>query len=210
MINVSKKRAPPGFKAKVSIPGRKFLSRCPNPTSKQWSSHAYWRVVFADLHHAYYGVCAYLSCPVNPEGAEVDHFLPKSKYPKQAYRWSNYRLASVGINRNKGQRRVLDPFAVKPDSFRMNLLNGAISPSGIYDGEYLRLCENTVRWLDLDAQLAREMRLQALDGFLDGSLEISWICNQYPFVGSEIMRHGLNHVHRVKIAKIFDCLNAVI
>ena len=45
----------------------------------------------------------------------IDHFRPKSKYPKLAFVWSNYRLAGQAINMRKGDSEdVVDPFTVCP------------------------------------------------------------------------------------------------
>lgn len=56
----------------------------------------------------------------NSEGTDIDHFRPKRRYPRLAFRWDNYLLACSGCNSNQkrdlfprdpatGRRLLLDP-----------------------------------------------------------------------------------------------------
>lgn len=74
----------------------------------------------------------------NSEGTDIDHFRPRRRYPRLAFRWDNYLLACSGCNSNQkrdlfprdpatGQRLLLDPTRDDP---RRHL---TLSPStGLY------------------------------------------------------------------------------
>lgn len=74
----------------------------------------------------------------NSEGTDIDHFRPKRRYPRLAFRWDNYLLACSGCNSNQkrdrfprdpatGRRLLLDPTRDDP---RRHL---TLSPStGLY------------------------------------------------------------------------------
>ena len=57
-----------------------------------------WRAFHCDLSRAFQGICAY--CEEFCRG-EVDHFRPKSRFPKLVYDWSNWVLACHDCNRTK-------------------------------------------------------------------------------------------------------------
>src|SRR5687768_8864587 len=103
MIRVTAQREPSEFNFLVHEPIRKFLTRYPKPTSKQFSSHCYWKRILAALHSAYSGICAY-SChwiPYDTGADTVEHFRSKNKYPNDAYKWINYRLVCSTLNGRK-------------------------------------------------------------------------------------------------------------
>src|ERR1700722_20351165 len=94
MIRVIAQPEPQVFDEEVRRPGRRFLRKNPNPTSKEFASHSYWRSILSLLHEAYDGICAY-SChwiPYDTGADTVEHFQSKSNYPRRAYEWVNYRL----------------------------------------------------------------------------------------------------------------------
>lgn len=191
MIRIQQQPRPRLFNRLVRRPGLKFLSGLPNLTKINWKGHDYWRHVAADLYKSYNGICAYLCCPVGPASFEVEHYKPKSRFPKLAYDWSNYRLASSGINKRKGVRRVLDPFKVKADSFRINLFDGSIHVSGTHPAGYTKLCQDTIDALRLDGELERGSRTKPIDEYLHLDMSLNLMQRQYPFVYSELVRRGI-------------------
>lgn len=80
----------------------------------------------------------------NSEGTDIDHFRPRSRYPRLAFRWENYLLACSGCNSNHkrdlfprdpatGRRLLIDPTRDDP---RRHL---TLSPStGLYAHRTLR------------------------------------------------------------------------
>lgn len=191
MIRIQPQPQPRLFNGLVRNPGLKFLSSLPSLAKINWKGRDYWRHVAADLYKRYNGICAYLCCPVGPGSFEVEHYKPKSKFPLCAYCWSNYRLASSGINKRKGTRRVLDPFKVKTDSFRINLFDGSIHVSGTHPAAYTKLCQDTIDALRLDGELERGSRMKPIDEYLHLDMSLNLMQGQYPFVYSELVRRGI-------------------
>ena len=60
-----------------------------------------WRAFQSDLARAFEELCAY--CEVLCTG-EVDHFRPKSRFPKSVYDWSNWVLVCRDCNLAKGDK----------------------------------------------------------------------------------------------------------
>ncbi|MBL8221500.1 MAG: hypothetical protein JNL62_19855, partial [Bryobacterales bacterium] len=49
------------------------------------------------------------------------------KYPHEAYEWDNFRLVCSRMNGRKGDHGdVLDPFALPPQTFDLNVLSGEV------------------------------------------------------------------------------------
>lgn len=116
MIRVQEQPEPADFNTKVRIPGNVYLLTNPNPTNKQFKKHRKWSNVLDDLYSAYSGICAYSASWISPAQSDptVDHYLPKQKYPQQAYEWSNFRLCNPKMNRYKDNHEdVLDPFDIQ-------------------------------------------------------------------------------------------------
>lgn len=72
----------------------------------------YWKGILPILRKGYGGICAYTGVFIDEtsEDGSVDHYLPKTKYPRLAYTWSNYRFAHRKVNRYKGDDcNIIDP-----------------------------------------------------------------------------------------------------
>ena len=59
---------------------------------------AYWRRFHDVLSHAFHNICGY--CEEITKG-EIDHFRPKSKFPKLVYCWTNWIFACHECNHAK-------------------------------------------------------------------------------------------------------------
>lgn len=192
MIPIKLQPEPPDFHAKVRIPGQRYLQQHPNAKSSKLK--AFWRgSMLKKLWEAYNGICAYLCIYIEYVAGTptVDHLVPKSHDPQQAYEWDNFRLACLGINRKKGTKKVLDPVGLRPDSFRIDFLNGAIYPSPVHNQAYQNECRETIRALGLDSQDYREMRLRHFDEYINRNVTLSYLQKKSPFVYSEVIRQGL-------------------
>ena len=90
---------------------------------------AHWRNALPALRKVYGNTCAYLGLRIHPAtgAAEVDHFLPKSKYQSLAYSWDNFRLSCKLANTKKDDHEdILDPFTLANELFSLNLLSGEV------------------------------------------------------------------------------------
>ena len=60
----------------------------------------YWRSFHKDVKRDFGGICGY--CESRPKG-QIDHFKPKSRYPKLVYYWNNWVFACHDCNHAKGR-----------------------------------------------------------------------------------------------------------
>lgn len=192
MIPVKAQNEPLDFDKKVRCPGMRYLASLTPNDKPDWKRHGYWKKVSEELWSAYNGICAYYACYFDYVTAHsVDHFVPKSKNPKLAYEWSNYRLCSVGMNSIKRDRQVLDPFTLRPESYFIDFSNGAIYPNPTYDAKYQAECSETAKVLKLDISLNRKRRVQVYNDYINGDLSLAFLAREYPFIHHEIVRQGL-------------------
>jgi len=63
-------------------------------------SDSYWREFQTDLGGVFSGLCGY--CEADCKG-EVDHFRPKSRFPRRVYEWSNWVYACHDCNNSKSE-----------------------------------------------------------------------------------------------------------
>ncbi len=200
MIPVQPRLAPKGFHARVWRPGRQSLvskglpTKGPIPNGTKEKLKPYWRKYLKALHRKYDGICAYLCIyMVEPKkGYSVDHFVPKSLDVSLAYRWSNYRLASLGMNaRKRDFTDVLDPFKIALNTFYINFFNGKIYPNPALPQDIRSKAEATIKRLDLDSYGCRKMRSEHFDNYRRGDWSLNYLARHSPFVWHEIVRQGL-------------------
>lgn len=117
MIPVEMKKEPGDFAEKVTKEAEDFFKKIPNPRKKDIDNRPYWRYALDDLISEYRNVCAYTGLYILGGEQTVDHYVPRVRTwktdPMMAYKWSNFRLASWGMNREKGESlEVVDPFKI--------------------------------------------------------------------------------------------------
>ncbi|MCA9705348.1 MAG: hypothetical protein KDK70_05845 [Myxococcales bacterium] len=153
-----------------------------------------------ELHESYGGICAYLCVYIErcTGGVSTDHFVAKSKTAGLAYEWSNYRLACATMNaRKRDFEDVLDPFALEPDTFRLELVTGHIYPNPHLSSPALARAQQTIDRLDLDDDGCRELRSRKFRDYVRvrGSEANPMLEQQFrrdtPFVWLEASRQGL-------------------
>lgn len=199
MIPVREQPEPPGFNTNVRVKGLKHLREKGYALNESLPVGAkiepYWRgECLSDLHTAYGGICAYLCVFLErcTGGASVDHFVAKSALAGLSYEWRNYRLAcSVMNSRKREYDDVLDPFALAPDLFRLQLSTGHIYPNPALAAQPMRLVEATIERLGLDDGLCRDLRARWYQDYLEHSLPAAYLEKKSPFVWYEAKRQGL-------------------
>lgn len=191
MIPVQKKPEPDNFDVDVRKPGLAYIHANPNtPASKL---PAYWRKVLRYAWEQYGGICAYLAVYIDfpTGGVSIDHFVPKSKDKSLVYEWDNYRLSSLGANRDKGSyENILDPFTIKADTFILNLLDGDIQPNSTLSEEQKQQCKYTIKCLGLDDPCVNQMRCNHITEYLRGNVSADYLKQTSPFVYAELLRQG--------------------
>ncbi len=199
MIPVQPQPEPGFFDAEVRAKGLAHLKAkghaLDQPLPAGATIEPHWRGnCLTALHTAYGGVCAYLCVFVEriTGGMSVDHFIAKSALAGLAYEWSNYRLACSAMNsRKRDFDDVLDPFALEPDWFRLDLTCGRIFPNPDLEPAQTALVTQTISRLGLDDPLCRELRVRWFDEYLTEPLPESYLRRKSPFVWAEAQRQGL-------------------
>ena len=125
-----------------------------------------WRDFRGDLCKAFSGLCAY--CEEEARG-EVDHFRPKSKFPKRVYEWSNWVFACHDCNWSKGDKWPRNGYAdpcsgqERPENFfRFDTTTGEILPKPELGPDLRDKAQQTIDDLSLNASHHLRKRLQWL------------------------------------------------
>ncbi|HET6251501.1 MAG TPA: hypothetical protein VFE47_27700 [Tepidisphaeraceae bacterium] len=196
MINVTRQKQPTRFSATVARPGREFLSRTSNPTREEWSSHAFWTEISAELKARYSHICAY-TChwiPADTGFQSVEHFKPKKLYPHLAYVWSNYRLVCGRLNGRKGDHEdVLDPFLVRNGWFVLDFDSMQVRPSDAISPELATAVEITIKRLKLnDDDTCVEARQEWITQYCKApGIPFETLRRYAPFIAMELERQGM-------------------
>jgi hypothetical protein len=206
MIHIDPKAEPANFDTLVRQPGHRFLGRTPNPTTRQWNTHAYWRKMLAVLHDLYGGVCAY-SChwiPYDTGADTVEHFQPKDRYPQQAYEWANYRLVCATLNGRKGTNEdVLDPFHIQNGWFVIDFPSLQIKPAPGLDPGLTESIQKTIDRLRLNNEgTCLKSREAYIKDYCLGCITFTYLRRKAPFLGLELERQNLVTV--IKEMMIYD------
>ncbi|GHV88044.1 hypothetical protein AGMMS50267_04040 [Spirochaetia bacterium] len=198
MIPVVLRPEPQDFDVKVRQPGLAWLAKNginPNgPPPKAGDLPPYWQNYTEQIWNVYGGVCAYLALyfPFVLGAASTDHFIAKSQHAGKAYEWSNYRLSCLGANRKKwAYDDVLDPMKLAPDTFFLDLANGAIFPNPSLAVAQKDAAKDTIDRLELDSPNNRRWRAGHYTDYIQGHCDLDYIKRHSPFVHYEIIRQKL-------------------
>ena len=190
MIRIKRKREYPDFDKQVRQKGASFLASCPKPSSKQFDAHSYWTSAKDELLTAYDRLCAYTSREL-VDGATIDHFKPKSKYPTLAYEWGNFRLARHIINNRKGNSEdVIDPFEVHNGWFVLRLSGCVIKAGPGLTNDVNRAVNATIGILQLNHERLVDERREILVDLADGEIDLDHLDVHYPFLSMEVKRQN--------------------
>lgn len=161
-----------------------------------------WTAALGDLREAYDDTCAYLAMRIHPStgAATVDHYKPKAAFQRDAFEWSNFRLASAQMNTNKGTHAdVLDPFVIEDGWFVLNIGNFAVEANSALDPVLLEQVEATIERLGLNERINRDAREKFHDEYhgispeavaTGESLPLWKLEAEAPFVARELRRQG--------------------
>lgn len=198
MIRVMPQDEPAEFDNKVRQRGLAYLTRQKINLNEELPSGTelppYWRDCLDDLYRLYQGVCAYLCVRFERTigAATADHYIAKKTLPRHAYEWSNYRLACMAMNsRKRDFEDVLDPFLIKEETFRLDLISGSIYPNPSLSQGEIERAQNTIDRLGLDDVKNREMRARHYQEYKEWPLPVKWLKVYSPFVWYEAQRQGL-------------------
>jgi len=193
VIPVALKPEPAEFRTKVAKKGAAWLSKsqpAPPVKSSFWKNREYWQGEGLDLlADAYEDVCAYSARYIDPTtGARtVDHALPKSLYPYEAYSWSNLRLACLTMNRRKDNHEdVIDPCTLDRGIFTLNFITFEISIRGDCPVPLVAKANATMKRLQLNDGKMCRARANDYRDYTRDQLQV-----KSPFVYHCAMEQGL-------------------
>ncbi|WP_419165376.1 hypothetical protein [Candidatus Palauibacter sp.] len=191
MIRVQPRPEYAAFDADVRVPGRSFLQTNPNPSSRDFDGHNYWRHAKGELRDAYVH-CAYTSLRPHGSDVSVDHFLPKTRHPQLAYEWDNYRLARPKLNQNKADSEaVVDPFDVCEGWFVLDVPSCLVFPADNLEPQTYAEVSSSIGLLRLNSNELAEERSRWLVALAEGRLSLDYVRKQYPFLALEVERQGV-------------------
>lgn len=198
MIRVAAQPEPSDFADKVRRPGEVFLVATPQPSTAEWKSHSYWTRSIPDLYKAYRGICNF-SChwiPPDTGSKTIEHFKPKSKHPKLAYEWSNFRLMCGTLNgRKKDFEDVLDPFVINDDAFIIQFPSLLVKSYPGLPPTDEKSAEDTIKRLRLnDAGTCLQARHDWLRPYCEGEVNFDFLQRHAPFLARELKRQKLKTV----------------
>jgi hypothetical protein len=195
MIPITPQQEPADFNTVVRTPGLAFLRIKPRPTAQEFNTAAYWKLSLPQLRISYGDVCAYSSVWIPSEGT-VDHFYPKSAYPRSAYDWKNYRLALSRVNNYKGNSvAILDPFLIQPGWFILDFATLWVRPDNSQSSQLQQRVQRSIDILKLneDEDLVK-LRFEVYQSYRDSKLLLSDLDMKYPFIAFEIRRQGIRTI----------------
>lgn len=124
-----------------------------------------WREFQPHLSSVFLHICGY--CEEICKG-DVDHFRPRSRFPRKVYRWSNWVLSCPVCNNRKGEQwprgGFVDPCGRNCDShFEFDTVTCDLIPSRLLTGVRRARAERTIEGLGLNAYHHLKKRRQWLD-----------------------------------------------
>ncbi len=195
LIPVTPVSEPADFDRKVRVPGTAFLTTTPKPSGTQWRGNDYWRKALGDLFTGYRGICAYCgswtkrtTMTKTPQDSSVDHFVPKSAMPAQAYEWNNFRLSRMRLNTRKDSYRdVLDPFTLVLGWFNLDFRTFLLVPNSTLPAVNRAQVVATIDRLELNADndYVNE-RVGAIREYCLGNATFGQLVDRYPFIAAEM------------------------
>lgn len=160
-----------------------------HPASKRLPG--YWREFTSDLATGFADRCAYGAMWVSD--GTVDHFISVDEDRSLAYEWGNYRFCSGWLNsvkQNVPSARLLDPFEVQPDWFRISLpsLQLEIAADRI-PAAALQRAKDTIERLHLrdDERIIRQ-RQAWYAMYTSGELTLAGLEKKAPLIAAAVRR----------------------
>jgi hypothetical protein len=203
VIPIKPQPEPDDFDEKVRKEGKYFLSKVPNPKTKDWKNRDYWRRSLRDLYDACNHICVYSAqwIPYDTGSPAVDHFIPKTVNPELAYEWDNFRLICSKMNSIKGiKTEIIDPFFLPADSFIIDFPSMLIKPNPNLLEPLKSRVVYTIECLKLNEEMRQLGRSDQLIKYCKKDYSFDHLKENYPFIAYELERQGLIEVD--KIAKI--------
>lgn len=127
--------------------------------------------------------CAYCESEIKSPTGHIEHFFPRSKFPKKIFDWDNL-LFSCDAKDTCGKRKdstatgnynpavLIKPDVDEPDDYLRFLSNGKVVARKELAGAQLDRAEETIRVFNLNAAKLEGKRRRALKMFTDAKPDI--------------------------------------
>lgn len=203
MIHIDMPSEPANFHTRVRKPGYEFLRNVPNPSSREWHEHSYWRRVLKELYDQLGGICMYCAT-YTPFGLDhlsgtqvsIDHFIPKSTGNHQhAYHWDNFRMCRTRLNNLKDNIIGLaDPCSIANGDFQLNFTTFHLVPNPELDVSTQKLIQDsiTILRLNIDPAYVNE-RTRAVYHYVVKNISWEDFQKKYPFIAYEMSSQNFEH-----------------
>ena len=194
LIRVASQTEPSSFHKLVRVPGQAFLKTTPNPRSKDYEKHRYWKHAAQEVFEAYNRVCAYTCRFISESRGSIDHFHGKTLYPALAYEWSNYRLCLGRVNGHKDDfEGIVDPFVVQTGWFVLDFPSCLIRPGPDLTSVLHSQIVTTIEVLKLneDDSFVQD-RSDNMFLFAQGQVAFEFLQKYRPFLAVEVVRQGID------------------
>jgi hypothetical protein len=153
----------------------------------------YWTRALPDMLDCYRRVCAYVCVYIErvTGAGTVDHWTPKAIDPRQAYEWSNFRLACSIMNTRKGVATALvDPFVVEDGWFVLEPIEFQVIPGVAPEHPKYTAIDDTINALGLNRLECLTLRKEYVAAYRDGDISLRRLERRAPFVARELRRQG--------------------
>ena len=146
------------------------------------SQHNYWTVFAADLRGRFNDKCGYCERRFEPAGelqSSVDHFRPRSRFPRLVYEWGNWVSSCQGCNFEKADQwpdtGYVDPCASdlleRPEEhFDYAPLTGEIIAKSGLTRDARQKAQSTIDDIGLNEVRLRESRFRLVGSFIQDLL----------------------------------------
>jgi hypothetical protein len=223
MMKITIPPPPQNFQNRVSVPGEAFLKINPSPKASEWRRHSHWTQVHTELYESYHGICNYCSSwsPRSLEGVpqnndwqtSIDHYKPKSKYPRDAYKWENFRLCRRRLNNlKKDYTDIIDPTEIENDWFWIDFTSFLLKPSPtLKDRDLYSKIFQTIKILRLNTDNDYINERKNVIAFY--SLDIinkSYIQSKYPFMYYQMELQNFDEILKLRLKKHFQTIGNMI
>jgi hypothetical protein len=156
----------------------------------------YWTRALPDLCNKYRRICAYVCVYIErvTGAATADHWVPKSRDPRQAYEWENLRLACSIMNSRKAtETELIDPFFVEEGWFALDFIDWEVVPGVGPEHPKFAAIDDTIspRGLDLNCYECRSLREEYVASYREGEITLGYLDRRAPFIARELRRQGL-------------------
>jgi hypothetical protein len=213
MIRVALPPPSANYVAQVKVLGEAFLRRTPNPTNAEWKNHNFWRAIHDDLYAAHAGVCVYCaswtprrSSAPHIDKTSIDHYIPKSVDPIQAYAWANFRLCRSRLNHRKANfRDVLDPCKISDDWFFLDFATFRIeaSTAGLASQTKSRVKATISRLqLNSDPDYVNE-RIGVIRGYSLDRIAMAQVLARWPFIARQMRAQQFDTIYKPRLRTYF-------